>query len=178
MSQATSKKGFGFYAVLLAAVAAVAAGIYFIVIHGTFGLDSTHNGACYDPWVVGLLIGGAVVAVALTPLKAGETVDYGAGSVTPTEDITMGHKVALRDIAAGEKVIKYGFPIGVATQDIPLGSHVHTHNLHTGLSGALARAGVSLFAVSTYDTDYLFVKKEQWPAAISALTAEGYTVES
>ena len=78
-----------------------------------------------------------MVAVALTPLKAGETVDYGAGSVTPTEDITMGHKVALRDIAAGEKVIKYGFPIGVATQDIPLGSHVHTHNLHTGLSGAL-----------------------------------------
>ena len=48
----------------------------------------------------------------------------------------------------------------------------------SGLSGALARAGVSLFAVSTYDTDYLFVKKEQWPAAISALTAEGYTVES
>ncbi len=69
MSQATSKKGFGFYAVLLAAVAAVAAGIYFIVIHGTFGLDSTHNGNCYDPLVTCLLIGGALIAAGLVFLN-------------------------------------------------------------------------------------------------------------
>ncbi len=78
-----------------------------------------------------------LVAVALAPLSAGEAVDYGAGTIAPLTDIPMGHKVALRDIAAGEKVIKYGFPIGVATEAIPAGSHVHTHNLHTGLSGAL-----------------------------------------
>ena len=48
----------------------------------------------------------------------------------------MGHKIALRDIAKGEPVIKYGFPIGEATEDIPAGGHVHTHNLHTLLSGA------------------------------------------
>ena len=69
MSQASSKKSFGFYIVLLAAVLALAAGVYFLVIHGTFGLDSTHNGVCYDPLITGLLIGGAVVAVALTLLK-------------------------------------------------------------------------------------------------------------
>ena len=69
MSQASAKKGFGFYAVLLAALAALAAGIYFIVIHGTFGLDSTHNGNCYDPLIVGLLLGGAAVAVLLAFLK-------------------------------------------------------------------------------------------------------------
>ena len=69
MSQASSKKGFGFYAVWLAALTALAAGIYFIAIHGTFGLDSTHNGNCYDPWIVGLLLGGAAVAVILTFLK-------------------------------------------------------------------------------------------------------------
>ena len=79
-----------------------------------------------------------MVAVALQPLTAGETVDYGAGSVTLLADIPMGHKVALRAIRAGEPVIKYGFPIGAATEDIPAGGHVHTHNLRTLLSGALA----------------------------------------
>ena len=69
MSQNTSKKGFGLYVVLLAALAALAAGIYFVVIHGTFGLDSTHNGNCYDSLITWLLIGGAVIAVGLTVLK-------------------------------------------------------------------------------------------------------------
>ena len=78
-----------------------------------------------------------MVAVALYPLKAGEAVSYGAGEIAPLTDIPMGHKVALRDIEKGEPVIKYGFPIGSATEDIPAGSHVHTHNLHTLLSGAL-----------------------------------------
>lgn len=63
------KRGFGFYATILAAVLALAAGGYFLAIHGTFGLDSTHNGVCYDPTIVGLLIGGAVVAVVLAIVK-------------------------------------------------------------------------------------------------------------
>ncbi len=79
-----------------------------------------------------------MVAVALAPLAAGEAASYGAGEVTPLADIPMGHKVALREIRAGEAVIKYGFPIGRAAADIPRGGHVHTHNLKTGLSGALA----------------------------------------
>ena len=81
-----------------------------------------------------------MVAVALAPLAAGERADYDGGTVVPREDIPMGHKVALRDIAAGERVIKYGFPIGVAAADIPAGAHVHTHNLRTGLSGKLEYA--------------------------------------
>ena len=76
-----------------------------------------------------------MVAVALKPLKAGETADYGGGSIVLTEDLPMGHKAALRDIRKGEPVIKYGFPIGEATEDIPAGAHVHTHNLRTLLSG-------------------------------------------
>lgn len=44
-----------------------------------------------------------------------------------------GHKIALRPIAAGEQVIKYGFPIGIATADIAEGEWVHSHNLRTGL---------------------------------------------
>lgn len=49
----------------------------------------------------------------------------------------MGHKIALRDIKKGEDVIKYGYPIGHATEDIKAGDHVHTHNIKTNLSGVL-----------------------------------------
>ena len=76
-----------------------------------------------------------MVAVALKPLKAGETVSWGTGELTLKDDLPMGHKAALRDIRKGEAVIKYGYPIGEATEDIPAGGHVHVHNLHTLLSG-------------------------------------------
>ncbi len=69
MSQTPSKKGFGFYVILAAAVLALAAGIYFLSIHGTFGLDSTHNGDCYNPLITWLLIGGAVIAVGCALLR-------------------------------------------------------------------------------------------------------------
>jgi len=48
-----------------------------------------------------------------------------------------GHKYANRDIASGETVVKYGYPIGIATSDIRCGEHVHSHNLKTGLEGQL-----------------------------------------
>ncbi|MDE6333259.1 MAG: altronate dehydratase family protein, partial [Muribaculaceae bacterium] len=48
-----------------------------------------------------------------------------------------GHKVALRPVAKGEDVIKYGFPIGKATRDIAEGEWVHSHNLATGLGDDL-----------------------------------------
>ncbi len=69
------------------------------------------------------------VAVALSELKKGE---HGA-----LVDIPQGHKIALKDIKKGENVIKYGMPIGHALEDIAVGSHVHTHNVKTNLSGQL-----------------------------------------
>ena len=48
-----------------------------------------------------------------------------------------GHKTALRDIKKGENIIKYGYPIGHALEDIKAGEHVHTHNIKTNLSGIL-----------------------------------------
>ena len=48
-----------------------------------------------------------------------------------------GHKYAIRDIAVGESIIKYGQPIGHATQNIKAGEHVHTHNIKTNLVGIL-----------------------------------------
>ena len=48
-----------------------------------------------------------------------------------------GHKYAVCDIKKGEEIIKYGYPIGIAEEDIQAGSHVHSHNLKTSLSGEL-----------------------------------------
>lgn len=73
------------------------------------------------------------VAVAIEPIAAGETVSYLAQgrelSLTAAEDITIYHKLALRDIPEGEPVVKYGEHIGVATARIPKGAHVHVHNV-------------------------------------------------
>ena len=71
-----------------------------------------------------------------------------------------GHKYALRDIKAGENVVKYGSPIGHATCNISVGEHVHTHNVKTNLSGSLEY---------TYNPkDYGIVRVD------SDLTFEGY----
>ena len=66
------------------------------------------------------------VAVALADLPKGERIDVGGVGVTLRDDIARGHKFALRDIAAGENVVKYGYPIGHATQDVPQGGWIHS----------------------------------------------------
>ena len=71
------------------------------------------------------------VATALEALEAGQIIG-GAAPVTVREQIPRGHKVSIRAIPAGESVIKYGNPIGVATAEIPQGFHVHTHNVASG----------------------------------------------
>ena len=53
-------------------------------------------------------------------------------------NLSDGHKYALRDIKKGENVIKYGNPIGHATEDIKKGEHIHSHNLKTNLSGNIS----------------------------------------
>ena len=77
------------------------------------------------------------VAVALSPIAAGETVSAGNVSVTALEDIPQGHKIALFDIAEGENVIKYGFPIGHTLCEAKAGSWMHTHNVKTNLEGEI-----------------------------------------
>ncbi len=52
-------------------------------------------------------------------------------------NLENGHKYAICDINKGENIIKYGNPIGHATEDIKKGDHVHTHNVKTNLSGNL-----------------------------------------
>jgi altronate dehydratase len=69
------------------------------------------------------------VATALEALITGRTLSLGAVEVTVHEPIPAGHKISLAFIAAGQPVIKYGSPIGLASADIPAGAHVHTHNV-------------------------------------------------
>ncbi len=72
-------------------------------------------------------------------------------------NLENGHKYALRDIKAGENIIKYGSPIGHATANIKKGDHVHTHNLKTNLSGNLEYAyNYKDYGVTPQATDLTF----------------------
>lgn len=76
-------------------------------------------------------------AVALTPLKKDSVLNLDGRMYLLLEDIPQGHKFALTPIHPGEPVIKYGSPIGSATQEIPAGCWIHTHNMKTGLGDLL-----------------------------------------
>ena len=52
--------------------------------------------------------------------------------------LESGHKFALKDIDKGADIIKYGYPIGVATENIKKGEHVHSHNMKTKLGDILS----------------------------------------
>jgi altronate hydrolase len=72
------------------------------------------------------------VAVAARPLAAGSDVRVNGFQVVLGSRIGTGHKLAVKPIAKGEAVRKYGQIIGFASQDIPAGSHVHVHNVSAG----------------------------------------------
>ena len=74
------------------------------------------------------------MAVALSQVTKGELAEVGGISVIAQDNIPAGHKIALSHIPEGEKVIKYGFPIGNAEKEIKKGEWVHIHNLKTALS--------------------------------------------
>jgi hypothetical protein len=69
------------------------------------------------------------VATALEPLAAGQHLTLGGRDVIVSEAVAAGHKIALRAIAVGDPIVKYGSEIGVATCDIAAGAHVHVHNV-------------------------------------------------
>lgn len=81
------------------------------------------------------------VVVALQPIPAGEIIAVESQGqlceVTAREDIPAGHKMAICDIPAGGEVIKYGYRIGYAKEDIPAGAWIHTHNIKTALGELL-----------------------------------------
>ncbi|GHO70154.1 galactarate dehydratase [Ktedonobacter sp. SOSP1-52] len=80
-----------------------------------------------------LLQAGDDVAIARLPLSRGLVLRLPDGRLLEVgQRIQAGHKLALRGIAQGQPVLRYGSIIGFATQTIAAGSHVHTHNLAVG----------------------------------------------
>lgn len=67
--------------------------------------------------------------IARTALASGDVVAIDGQSVTLAQDIHIGHKVARRALAVGDKVLRYGALIGSITAPVAIGAHIHTHNL-------------------------------------------------
>lgn len=69
--------------------------------------------------------------IAATTFEAGAVVEIEGERVPLATTIALGHKLARRALTAGEKVIRYGAPIGHVTCDVAKGEHLHTHNLES-----------------------------------------------
>lgn len=76
-----------------------------------------------------VLAPGDNIAVARLEIAAGTIVQVAGKAVTLERALGFGHKIALRDIAAGERIVKYSAPIGSATAAIAQGEYVHSHNV-------------------------------------------------
>jgi len=75
------------------------------------------------------------VAVAIRKIDQDQVLEIDGATIKLKETVNKGHKFALKEIPQGENIVKYGFPIGHATQQIEPGEWVHTHNTKTNLSG-------------------------------------------
>jgi len=99
------------------------------------------------------------VAVAIEPINKGDRIM----DVVAAMPIPQGHKIAIKAIDMGEQVIKYDHPIGTATEKIAIGTHVHSHNLTTGLRGIVDYAYnpgfVPAFTPSSQETFMGYVRK-------------------
>ncbi|MBP3952869.1 UxaA family hydrolase [Bacillus suaedae] len=100
------------------------------------------------------------VVVTLKHYHKDERLLFEGKEIVVKEDIDVGHKIAIRQINQGQNLIKYGFPIGHATEDIKAGCWVHTHNTKTNLSGEL---------------DYTFYPKEGEDPTSTATVVEERT---
>lgn len=77
-------------------------------------------------------VGVAVVDIQPGTALVGAAMDSDATfNITASHAIPLGHKIALKDLKAGDTVIKYGEDIGKVVADIRAGEHVHVHNLKT-----------------------------------------------
>lgn len=100
------------------------------------------------------------VVVLLEDCKAGEVINNKDEEIKLLEDVAKGHKVAIKNINKGQDVLKYGYSIGKAKEDIKVGEWVHSHNLGTGLGEIL---------------EYTFKgDAEETPVQKSDITFKGY----
>jgi hypothetical protein len=93
-----------------------------------------------------LLSPGDNVLVVREQIDAGDTVVIKGVALAVPRRLGLGHKLAAAAIASGERIVKYGAPIGRATTDIAPGEHVHVHNV-----------------VSDYTKTYVLPQEESGP---------------
>ena len=77
------------------------------------------------------------VVVCLAPKKKGDIISVDGQQITVNQDTPAGHKVLIKNVKQGENIIKYGYPIGHAREELKAGDWVNENNLKTNLSGTL-----------------------------------------
>jgi len=79
------------------------------------------------------------VLVCCRTVMVGETLSIDGDDVVIVQSVELGHKLARCALRAGDKVIKYGAPIGSMTADASAGGWVHMHNMKSDYIGAHTR---------------------------------------
>lgn len=79
------------------------------------------------------------VLVCCRTVATGERVTADQTEIVAQEDVAIGHKLARKALAAGDKVIKYGMPIGSMTAPVEAGGWVHMHNMKSDYISAHTR---------------------------------------
>jgi (2R)-sulfolactate sulfo-lyase subunit alpha len=69
------------------------------------------------------------ILVLAAPIQAGQRLEIDGQSVVAASEVAVGHKIARRALSVGDKVLKYGAPIGSMTAAAAPGEHVHMHNM-------------------------------------------------
>lgn len=62
-------------------------------------------------------------------VEGAATLAINGTTIPVPKPLGLGHKIAITDLSPGDKIIKWGAPIGSTTEAIPLGTHVHLHNM-------------------------------------------------
>jgi D-threo-aldose 1-dehydrogenase len=83
------------------------------------------------------------VLVCVSPIAAGEALEIDGAAIPAAEAVAVGHKVARRPLAPGDKVLKYGAPIGSMTRPVAAGGWVHMHNMKSDYIASHTRKTIS-----------------------------------
>jgi hypothetical protein len=89
---------------------------------------TTMTSPTFDPRLI-LLAPEDNCVIAATTLEAGTALAIDGETVVLATTIPLAHKLARRPLEAGEKVVRYGAPIGHVTASVARGEHLHMHNL-------------------------------------------------
>jgi hypothetical protein len=81
------------------------------------------------------------VLVVVKAITEGQELEIEGVKIIASKTIPFGHKVAARALNVGEKIVKFGMPIGSSTTTISAGEHVHTHNLQSDYIPSFGRPG-------------------------------------